>query len=653
MATVYSAACSPALTPQSLKPMPLSPAKQTLKKYFGFDEFRPLQEEIVESLVSGKDCLVLMPTGGGKSLCYQLPALLLDGLTIVVSPLIALMRNQVQALLANGIGAAVLNSSLSADEQRRTEEDAMAGRLKLLYVSPERLVTEGFLAFLPRLNVKLFAIDEAHCVSHWGHDFRPEYRKLAILKERFPKVPMIALTATADRPTRRDIAANLHLQEPAEFVSSFARPNIYLQVLQGIDRHKQIVKFLANMIGQSGIVYCLSRRECENMAVKLRAAGHNAEHYHAGMSTDERSRVQDAFINDSLSIVCATIAFGMGIDKPNVRFVIHYSMPRNPEGYYQEIGRAGRDGLPCKALLFYSYQDVIKHREMIEEDDPAEDRLRVLISKLSRMQQFAETLHCRRRVMLNYFSEPSDTDCGNCDNCATHRTTLDGTIIAQKALSAISRVKESEAMGMIIDILRGSRSSALLAKGYLALPTHGKGADLRYEQWRDYLVQFINLGLIEQAIDMHNVLRLTPLSEDVLKGRTKVDLSVPDPVEIAEPETKGRKPDFRAGDAPTRAKAKAASEKVTFERKGEGLHHVLSAQLADELRKFRKEVASENGWPPYVVFGDKTLAEFTELLPRNRAQMMLVNGIGEKKFDLIGKEVIQIIDSFCKEHEVG
>ena len=599
--------------------------KQTLKKYFGFDEFRPLQEEIINDLVSGKDCLVLMPTGGGKSLCYQLPALLLDGLTIVVSPLIALMRNQVQALAANGISAGVLNSSLSIEEQRGTEEDALAGRLKLLYVSPERLVTEEFLAFLPRLNVKLFAIDEAHCVSHWGHDFRPEYRKLAILKERFANVPMIALTATADRPTRRDIAANLKLHEPAEFISSFARPNIYLEVLQGIDRHKQILKFLAKKVGQSGIVYCLSRRECENMALKLRTAGHNAEHYHAVMSPDERSRVQDAFISDSLSIVCATIAFGMGIDKPNVRFVIHYNMPRNPEGYYQEIGRAGRDGLPCQALLFYSYNDVAQHRKMMEESGPEQDRLDVLISKLNRMQQFAETLHCRRRVMLNYFSEASDTDCGNCDNCANPRTTIDGTIIAQKALSAITRVRESEAMNMIIDILRGSQSQALLAKGYHDLPTHGKGADLRYDQWRDYLVQLINLGLIEQAIDMHNVLRLTSLSKDVLKGLTKVNLSTPKPIQTAE--------------------AKTSKNKIAIEKNGEGLDQEISKQLEDEIRKFRKKIAAENNWPPYVVFGDKTLAEFILLLPRNRAQMMLVNGIGEN--------IIEIIDDFCKKHGIG
>ncbi|GAB3894098.1 DNA helicase RecQ [Spirosoma agri] len=582
-----------------------------LKRYYGYDRFRPMQEAIIESILSGRDTVVLMPTGGGKSVCFQIPALMLPGITIVVSPLIALMKDQVGALHMNGIPAAYINSSQHGREQRDIEEDALSGKLRLLYVSPEKLLTDSFLSFLTRINVSLFAIDEAHCISSWGHDFRPEYTQLNILKDRFPAIPTIALTATADKLTRQDIAQRLNMNDPAIFVSSFNRTNLSLQVLPGQNRIQQIVKLLQQKPDTSGIIYCLSRKSTESLAAKLQEKGFNAAFYHAGMDPADRSRTQEAFLRDDVRIMCATIAFGMGIDKSNVRWVIHYNMPKNIEGFYQEIGRAGRDGAAAQTVLFYSFADVATYKDMLSENSPA--NLGLQLAKLERMQQYADAHTCRRQILLSYFSEELPEPCGNCDVCRDPRITFDGTVLAQKALSAIVRTGERVPMNLLIDILRGSRSQQVLQGGYDQVKTYGAGRDLRFEDWRNYLHQLINIGVIEVGYDQHYALRRGILADQVLYHNRRIDLVRPDdaPKPIVEK---------------TRAKTEATRDEL-FER----------------LRTLRKQLADEQNVPPYVIFTDTTLEDMARLRPTTPDALRNVSGVGERKLQLFGKRFLNEI----------
>lgn len=589
-----------------------------LKEYFGYDQFRPLQLDIIESVAQQRrDTLVLMPTGGGKSLCYQIPAMLGEGLCVVISPLIALMKDQVEALRQNGVNAAFINSTQALAEQRYIEQECLDGRIKLLYVSPEKLQNEGFKMFLWQLNVALFAIDEAHCISFWGHDFRPEYTQLAQLKARFSDVPMIALTATADELTRQDIQTQLSLRNPNVFISSFDRPNLFLEVRPAQDRVKRIIEFLMLRPNESGIIYCLSRKTTEQLAEKLNNKGFKAAAYHAGLPNTERSAVQEAFIKDDIPIICATIAFGMGIDKPNVRFVIHYNLPKNIESYYQEIGRAGRDGLPARTTLFYSFADVALQREMLEAEESNIKALK--LAKLERLQQFAEAHLCRRRILLNYFNEHTDRPCGKCDICLSPRQMIDGTLIAQKALSAVARTAEKEPIGTIIDILRGTRSPKVRENGYDQLKTFGAGQDLKMVEWNDFIVQLINLGYLHIAYHRHNALVFTPRSKAVLQGTEIVQLAQLIP---------------RGKDAST-ALPTADTIATTYNK-----------DLFDHLRRLRKELADEQGVPPYVIFADTALREMATYLPRNEAQMLNISGIGVRKMAFYGQTFIDGIAEF-------
>jgi ATP-dependent DNA helicase RecQ len=605
-----------------------------LKEYFGYDQFRPLQLEIIESITNDKrDTLVLMPTGGGKSLCYQVPAMLLEGICVVISPLIALMKDQVEALRQNGVNAAFINSTQSATEQRYLEQQCLEGGIKLLYVSPEKLQNEAFKVLLWQLNVNLFAIDEAHCISFWGHDFRPEYTQLAMLKQRFPSVPIIALTATADKLTQQDIQTQLGLRNPAVFISSFDRPNLFLEVRPAQDRIKHIVNFLMQRPNESGIIYCLSRKTTEQLAEKLNAKGFKAAAYHAGLSHHERSRVQEAFIKDNTPIICATIAFGMGIDKPNVRFVIHYNLPKNIEGYYQEIGRAGRDGLPSRAVLFYSFADVIMQREMLNEEESNIKALK--LAKLERLQQFAEAKICRRRILLNYFNEYTDQPCGKCDICLSPRKTIDGTEIAQKALSAVARTNEKEAMRTIIDLLRGYRTEKIIENNYNQLKTYGIGRDIKLNEWADYIVQLINLGYLQIAYNRHNALALTPRSKNVLLGKEQVQL-----VQIMAQE------EITTTGTTQTPRSKATAE-VT--QPTEGVLLTYNKRLFDRLRQLRKEIADEQGVPPYVIFPDTSLREMATFMPSNEALMLNINGVGVRKMAFYGKAFLEAIADFVEQ----
>jgi ATP-dependent DNA helicase RecQ len=583
--------------------------QQILQQYFGYSQFRQQQQQAINAVLDGKDVLVLMPTGGGKSLCYQVPALYLPGITLVISPLIALMHDQVEALKANGVEAAYLNSTQNWQEQSEIERKAGSGKLKLLYVSPEKLLSSQFQSLLKTLTVTLLAVDEAHCVSFWGHDFRPEYTQLATIKQLLPGVPTIALTATADSLTRKDIVEQLKLQQPKVLIASFDRPNLSLTVLPAQKRVQVIKDFLGERPFQPGIVYCLSRRSCETLAERLAEAGYKAKPYHAALSAAERRTTQEAFLKDDIQVVCATIAFGMGIDKSNVRWVIHYNLPKNIESYYQEIGRAGRDGEPADTLLFYSFGDVIKQRGMLE--DLTDERRKLQEAKLERLQQYAEAQFCRRRILLAYFGEVLEEGCGNCDVCAQPRTEMDGTVLAQKALSAVVRAKEELGLSLLIDVLRGADTDEIRQKGLFKIKTYGAGKTTSVADWRNYLVQIINSGLLDVAYDQKAKLKLNERSKAVLFEGKPVGL-------------------YKAEEPP----ALKAKPKTTQE---------YDPQLFEQLRSLRKMLAEQSGVPPYVIFSDKSLREMAEQQPLTEPAMLRINGVGRQKWECYGQDFINEI----------
>lgn len=599
----------------------------TLKTYFGYDSFRPLQEEIIRHILSGKDSLVLMPTGGGKSICYQLPALLKEGTAIVVSPLISLMKDQVESLQANGIMAKALNSNNNETENLNMKRECIQGRIKLLYISPERLLAEtNFL--LKDIKISLFAIDEAHCISQWGHDFRPEYTQLKVIREQFPSVPIVALTATADKITRQDIIHQLALNEPKTLISSFDRPNLSLDVRRGYQQKEKtrvILEFIFKHPNECGIIYCLSRDKTEKVAEMLLRHGIKTAVYHAGLSTSARDKAQEDFINDRVQVVCATIAFGMGIDKSNVRWVIHYNMPKSIESFYQEIGRAGRDGVKSDTMLFYSLGDLV----MLSKFAMDSGQQQINLEKLNRMQQYAESDICRRRILLNYFGETMDHDCGNCDVCRNPPERFDGSIIVQKALSAIMRTDQQIGTRMLIAILRGNYMEELTEKGYEKLKTFGVGRDIPARDWQDYLLQMLNMGYFEIAYNENNHLKITEAGQKVLYGREKAMLVV---IKREEKSLKKKKKE------PAPSVLPKGRFSLSEEEKDKGLF--------EELRTLRKKLADQQAIPAYIVLSDKTLHLLVAQRPTTIEEFGLVNGIGEYKRDRYGKEFVEVIKKF-------
>jgi len=600
--------------------------EDTLQKYFGYSTFRPQQKEVIEHLLEGNDAVVLMPTGGGKSLCYQMPALVLGGLTLVISPLIALMKDQVQALRSNGIPAAFLNSSLSSVEEAEVNADLQNGTIKLLYVSPERLFSGSFLSYIKTLNVKLVAIDEAHCCSSWGHHFRPEYSRLYIIKKHLPDIPVVALTATADKAVRSDIGELLGMNHPLFFISSFDRPNLSLAVLPGRKKWEQIRQIVSRYQGECGIIYCSSRKGTEGLAAKLQAAGFSANYYHAGLSADMRDGIQDEFIEGTTKIICATIAFGMGIDKSDVRFVIHQNMPKNLEGYYQEIGRAGRDGQPAETVLFYSYADVQTQLNFIQDVDNEEYR-RIQRAKLERMKEYAEAQVCRRKILLSYFSEtPPDGDCGNCDVCKNPPKYFDGTVHAQMALSAVHRTKEQVGITTLIEVLKGAYSQGVREQGFENIKTFGAGRATTQFAWLLYIQQFIQQGILELDYKDKYRLKLTPVSNDILFNGKKVKLVGVETVKERQEEQK---------------KVKIEKVKVALEY-DDGLY--------DYLRNLRNKLAEEIGKPSYVIFSNASLEDMSARTPANIRDFLQVNGVGEHKARKYGEAFLRAIDEYTGRH---
>ena len=600
---------------------------QTLKTYFGYDSFRPLQEDIIRHLIDRKDALVLMPTGGGKSICYQLPALLSEGTAVVVSPLISLMKDQVETLCANGIAAGALNSNNDETENASLRRACMEGKLKLLYISPEKLLVEANY-LLRDMHISLFAIDEAHCISQWGHDFRPEYTQMGILHQLFPQVPIIALTATADKITREDIIKQLHLNQPRIFISSFDRPNLSLTVKRGYqqkEKSKAILDFIARHPGESGIIYCMSRSKAETVAQMLQKQGIKSAVYHAGLSSARRDEAQDDFINDRVQVVCATIAFGMGIDKSNVRWVIHYNLPKSIESFYQEIGRAGRDGMPSDTLLFYSLADLILLTKFATDSGQQS----INLEKLQRMQQYAEADICRRRILLSYFGENTTCDCGNCDVCKNPPERFDGTIIVQKALSAIARSEQQIGTGILVDILRGNMSSEVTERGYHRLKTFGAGREVPARDWHDYLLQMLQLGYFEIAYNENNHLKITQSGTDVLFGRARA-LLVTIRREEAVQATRGRK-----------RKATVPTKELPL-----GLPNKESGELFEALRTLRKRLADQEALPAYIVLSDKVLHLLSTSRPTTIEEFGNISGIGEYKKKKYGKEFVELIRKY-------
>jgi len=586
---------------------------QTLQTTFGYTEFRHSQEEIIQTLLNKQDAFVLMPTGGGKSLCYQIPALLLDGLTVVISPLIALMKDQVDALRVNGIAAAYLNSSLAPEEKENIFEQLRTRQLKLLYIAPERLFgnAQSFISFLKKLPISLFAIDEAHCISEWGHDFRPEYRLLAALKHEFPSVPTIALTATADDLTRQDIVAKLELKSPRVFVSSFNRANISYAVEPKRNHYDSLIRFLTKHRDDSGIIYALSRNSTERVAADLTEDGFNALPYHAGLDADTRREHQDKFVKDEIKIIVATIAFGMGINKSNVRYVIHVDLPKNIESYYQETGRAGRDGLKSEALLYYSGGDVIKLKNFaMIEDNPAQTK--IMLRKLDQMAALCETSSCRRKIILNYFGEEAPDNCGNCDVCLTEVERVDGTVIAQKALSAVARLESRYGLSYVIDFLRGSRSEKIKPE-HKNLKTYGIGADISKNEWYQYLRELIAQGYLQQAGAEYPIVKLTAKSPAVLSGDEKVSF-----IQII-------------------STKEADEDELPYEK-----------DLFDSLKRVRAIFAAKENVPAYIILSDSTLIELAAYLPSSLVELRKISGFGDAKVARYGQEFLEAVVSYAR-----
>lgn len=605
--------------------MDIEKLKKVLKTYYGYDDFRPLQEEIIIHTINGGDSLVLMPTGGGKSLCFQVSALLLDGMAVVVSPLISLMKDQVESLRMNGIAAEALNSSNDEAYNRDVINRCTEGKVKLLYISPERLVG-GVLSLLTHTNVLLFAIDEAHCISSWGHDFRPEYTQLGRLKEMFPTVPIMALTATADKITKEDILTQLNINNARTFISSFDRPNLSLDVKRGYsakEKLRSIEDLILRHSNESGIIYCLARKTTESLAEKLKQDGFSVGVYHAGLPNSERNTIQDDFQNDRVQVICATIAFGMGIDKSNVRFVVHYNLPKSIESFYQEIGRGGRDGLPCETVLFYNLQDIITLRKFADESG----QRAINLDKLQRMQEYAEAQVCRRRILLNYFGEISDHNCGNCDICHTPPEMFDGTIVVQKALSVLARTKEKVGFTLVVDILRGTPSQDVVSNGYNQIKTFGVGRDIPVRDWHDYLLQMLQMGFFEIAYNEDRHLHITSLGQEVLYGKRNVKLAV-----------------VCREDISVKSRKKTQREQQTVERTD--FLPTRTDDLYNRLREIRKQLATEIRKPAFIVMSDRSLQDLILKMPTTLEAMADVYGIGEYKAEAYGKPFIETIKQY-------
>ena len=601
-----------------------------LKTKFGYDTFRPMQEKIICHTIDGGDSLVLMPTGGGKSLCFQISALAMDGMAVIVSPLISLMKDQVEALKANGIAAEALNSSNDEGKNRDIINRCLEGKVKLLYTSPERLVS-GMMHLLQKTNVSLFAIDEAHCISSWGHDFRPEYTQLRLLRELFPSVPIMALTATADKITKQDILKQLNIEDAQTFIGSFDRPNLSLDVKRGYsarEKLRSIVELIRHHSGESGIIYCLARKTTEELAEKLKKEGIAAGVYHAGLPNSERNRVQDDFVADRVQVICATIAFGMGIDKSNVRFVVHYNLPKSIESFYQEIGRGGRDGLPCETVLYYNLGDIITLRKFADESGQQE----INLEKLQRMQEYAEAQVCRRRILLNYFGETSDKGCGNCDVCHTPPQTFDGTTIVQKALSAIIRTGENIGFTTAIDILRGSMSLDVVSHQYNLLKTFAVGRDIPHRDWHDYLLQMLQMGFIEIAYNEDRHIHVTDLGREVLYGKHAVQLAF-----------------ISREDFSVKARRKRQREESLRTIENAGANENM--ELFNKLKEVRKRIADKHQWPAYVVLSDRSLHLLAIERPTTLDAFGNTFGIGEHKRDNYGTAFIEVIKEYATDQD--